>query len=75
MTQSLTEKAQAIATVLWLLPDHYTCIRLGRSGARFVNELEQTDDPHWSPPMPQEFEGWPIEQVAAMAAGIGRTMP
>ena len=65
MTQTPEEKAAAIATVVWLLPDHYTCIRLGRSGAHFVNELEQTDTPHWSPPMPEEFEGWAVEQVAA----------
>lgn len=63
--QSLEEKAAAIASVLWLLPDHYTCLRLVRSGCRFVNELEQSDTPSWSPPIPEEFDGWPVEQVLA----------
>lgn len=62
--QTADEKAQAIASVLWLLPDHYTAIRIGRHGLHFVNELEQSDTPAgWKPRVPEEFEGWPVEEV------------
>ena len=63
--QDLAEKAQAIATVLWLLPDHYTMLRLNRNGTiGYFNELEHDDTkPHWRPPVMEEFEGWPAEKV------------
>jgi len=63
--QDLAEKAQAIATVLWLLPDHYTMLRLNRNGTiGYFNELEHDDSkPHWRPPVMEEFEGWPAEKV------------
>lgn len=63
MTQTLTEKAQAIASVLWLLPEHYSMIRIGRSGVHFINEIEQPELAGWRPKIPEEFEGWPIEQI------------
>lgn len=63
--QTPDEKAQAIATVLWLLPDHYTMLRLNRNGTiGYFNELEHDDTkPHWRPPVMEEFEGWPAEKV------------
>lgn len=66
MMQTLEEKMEAIASVMFLLPDHYTAIRIGRHGLHFVNELEQSDTPAgWKPRVPEEFEGWPIEEVKA----------
>jgi len=62
--QDLKEKAQAIASVLFLLPDHYSMIRIGRHGVHFVNELEQSDMPAgWKPRVPEEFEGWPVQEL------------
>jgi len=69
MTQSLDEKAAAIATVLFLLPAHYSMIRIGRNGVHFVNELEQSDMPAgWRPIIPEEFEGWPLEEIKSWFA-------
>ena len=60
--QDLTEKAHAIASVVWLLPEHYSMIRITRSGCIvYANELEQ--DGGWQPPVPPEFEGWPVEEL------------
>ena len=69
MMQDADEKAQAIASVLWLLPDHFSMIRIGRHGLHFVNELEQSDMPAgWKPRVPEEFEGWPIAEIKAWFA-------
>lgn len=63
---TLEDKMDAVASVLFLLPEHYTMLRLGRSGAlEYVNELEQGEFAAWRPPMPEEFEGWPVERVRA----------
>lgn len=67
--QDADEKAQAIASVLFLLPDHFSMIRIGRHGVHFVNELEQSDTPAgWQPRVPEEFEGWPITEIKAWFA-------
>lgn len=63
MSQDLEEKARAIASVLWLLPDHYSMIRITRSGVHFINEIEQSDLAGWRPKIPEEFEGWELEKV------------
>ena len=61
--QSLSEKAGAIASVLWLLPEHYTCVIVGRSGFIFVNEFNEPAG--WQPPVAEQFEGWPVENIRA----------
>ena len=63
MTQTPTEKAAAIASVLWLLPCHYSMIRITRSGVHFANEIEAPELPGWTPKTPEEFEGWPVEEI------------
>ena len=65
MAQDLKEKMAAVASVLWLLPKHYSMIHIGRSGVHFRNELEQPELAGWVPPVPQEFEGWPLEEIKA----------
>lgn len=61
--QTADEKLAAITTVLWLLPLHYSMIRITRAGVHFRNELEVPDLPGWTPPTPEEFEGWPVEEM------------
>lgn len=60
--RELSDRALAIGSVLWLLPHHYTMIRLGGTGARYVNELEVPEKPEWHPPtMPEFGDEWPVE--------------
>jgi hypothetical protein len=61
--QTAQEKAAAIASVLWLLPDHYTMIHIGRSGVTFTNELQEADPAKWQERIPHQFQGWPIEEL------------
>ena len=63
MTQPHPDKCAAIASVLWLLPCHYSMIRITRSGVHFANEIEAPELPGWTPQTPEEFEGWPVEEV------------
>ena len=60
--RELNDRALAIASVIWLLPAHYTMIRIGGHGACYFNELEMTDKPEWHPPsLPEYGEEWPVE--------------
>lgn len=69
MSEDLSEKAQAIASVLWLLPDHFSMIRIGRYGVHFINEIEQSDLPSgWRSRIPEEFEGWPLAEIKSWFA-------
>ena len=64
--QEPDEKVAAIASLLWLLPEHYTMLRLNRQGMiDYCNELEQGELSSWRPPLIEEFEGWPVEKVQA----------
>lgn len=60
--RELNDRALAIASVIWLLPHHYTMIRIGGRGASYFNELEMTDKPEWHPPtIPEYGDEWPVE--------------
>lgn len=60
--QTLEEKIRAIASVLWLLEDHYRMIDIGRVGACI--QYERLPDGHpWSPPRPEWCDGWNPEAV------------
>jgi len=60
--RELSERALAIESVVWLLPNFYTMIRLGGRGASYFNELEVPEHPSWHPPTIPEFgDEWPVE--------------
>ena len=65
MTQTITEKAQAIASVLWLMEDHYRMIKAGRVGSCTRYERPPDGTEQWRPPIIEEFEDWPVEHVIA----------
>jgi len=61
--QTLEEKARAIASVLWLLEDHYRMIAAGRLGSciNYVRQLDGSE--RWRPPILEDFEDWPVNHV------------
>lgn len=61
--QTREDKAKAIATLIWLLPDHYAMLQIGRSGIQFRKEISQTTKPWWVPRMPERFEDWPLGEI------------
>ena len=60
--QTTEEKASAIASVLFLLTDHYRMIKAGRIGSCIHYERTPEGLP-WRPPIMEEFDGWPVEEV------------
>ena len=65
MTQPLTEKAAAIASVLWLMEDHYRMVKAGRVGSCIHYERKPDGTERWRPPIIEEFEDWPVNKVIA----------
>ena len=65
MTQTLTEKAAAVASVLWLMEDHYRMIKAGRVGSCIHYERKPDGTERWRPPIVEEFEGWPVNRIIA----------
>ena len=63
--QSLTEKAAAIASVLWLMEQHYAMIKAGRVGSCIHYERTPDGTEQWRPPIVEEFEDWPVNRIIA----------
>lgn len=63
--QTLEQKARAIASVLWLMEDHYRMIAAGRLGSciQYVRQLDGSE--RWRPPILEDFEDWPVNHVLA----------
>jgi len=63
--QTLAEKTRAIASVLWLMEDHYRMIKAGRLGSciNYVRQLDGSE--RWRPPILEEFEDWHVNHVLA----------
>ena len=58
-------KMDAIASVLWLMEDHYRMIKAGRLGSCIRYERPPDGTEQWRPPIIEEFEDWPVEHVIA----------
>ena len=65
MTQTLTEKAAAIASVLWLMEQHYAMVTAGRVGSCIHYERTPDGTEQWRPPIVEEFEDWPVNRIIA----------
>ena len=65
LTDDLTPKAAAIASVLWLMEAHYAMIKAGRVGSCIHYERKPDGTERWRPPIVEEVEGWPVNKVIA----------
>jgi len=62
--QTLEDKAQAIASVLWLMEDHFRMVKAGRVGSCIRYERKPDGLERWRPPVLEEFEDWPVEEIS-----------